>query len=275
MTMKATRGRMALVATCLLLAGVPAFAQDSAGKAWATLEAGLAEKGVGNRAAAVRVLGLLENNSKAAGYALKALKDEKPEVRAAAAESLGQMKAKSAAPTLVEVMKAEKDAAVVIAGARSLIAFGDPLGYAVYYAVLTGERKTGGELMEEQKKMLKDPKKMARFGFEQGIGFIPYVGIGFGVVKGVTKDDASPVRAAAAKILAKDPDAKSGEALVKASSDKSWMVRAAALDALSHRGDPGLLLQIEPKLKDENAAVRYTAAAAILHLRDVQAGKGR
>ena len=89
-----------------------------------------------------------------------------------------------------------------MAGARSLIALGHPTGYAVYYAVLTGEKKSGGALLDEQKKMLKDPKKMAEFGFEQGIGYIPFAGIGLGAFKTVTKDDASPMRAAAAKILA-------------------------------------------------------------------------
>ena len=82
----------------------------------------------------------------------------------------------------------------------------------VYYAVLTGETKTGKELMTEQKKMLNDPKKMAQFGFEQGIGFIPFAGLGYGAIKTFTKDDKSPVRAAAAIALASDPDPKSGKA---------------------------------------------------------------
>ena len=44
------------------------------------------------------------------------------------------------------------------------------------------------------------------------------------------------------------------------------------MDALSHRGDPGVIPKIESKLDDEKDAVRYTAAAAIIHLQDVQAG---
>ena len=50
--------------------------------------------------------------------------------------------------------------------------------------------------MADQKKMLSDPKKMAQFGFEEGIGFIPFAGVGLGAVKAFTKDDVSPVRAA-------------------------------------------------------------------------------
>jgi len=261
-----------VITACLALSVGRLSAQSSGDKAWSTLQSGLAEKGE-DRIVAIRVLGLLENNPKAAEIATAALADEKPEVRAAAADALGQMRAKSAVPKLKEMIKEEKDPGVVIAGARSLIAMRDPLGYAVYYAVLTGEKKSGGSLLDDQKKMLNDPKKMAQFGFEQGIGFIPFASVGVGAFKALTKDDSSPVRAAAARILASDPDPKSGAALVEASSDKSWLVRAAALDALSHRGDPTAIPKIESKLDDEKSAVRYAAAATIIHLDDVQAGK--
>jgi HEAT repeat protein len=265
----AKAAKVILAGVCVLLVAGTGLAQAPADKAWTTLQGGLADKGVDNRAVAVRLLGLIENNPKAEEFALKALADEKPDVRAAAADALGQMKAKSAVPKLTELAKSEKDVSVILACGRSLIALGDPLGFNVFYAVLTGERKSGAGLGADQKKMLSDPKKMAQFGFEQGIGYVPFGGVGYGTFKAVTKDDASPVRAAAAKILAKDPDPKSSEALVAAASDKSWIVRAAALDAISHRDDPSLSAQIEPRLNDEKEAVRYTAAAAIIHLADV------
>lgn len=263
------------VLAAMILMGLPAHAQAPVDRAWSVLKSGLADKNVENRAAATGVLGLLEDDPEALKLALVALGDERPEVRAAAARALGDMKAKSAEPKLVETLRGEKEVQVVIAGARSLVALGDPLGYSVYYAVLTGERKSGGGLLEDQRKMLKDPKKMAQFGFEQGIGFVPFGGIGYGAFKALRKDDASPVRAAAAKILANDPDPKSLAALVQASSDPSWIVRAAALDALSQRGDPSVLLQVEPRLDDENDAVRYTAAGAVIHLSDLGASEPR
>ena len=262
--------RIFAVGVCLVGFAAQLLAQSSGDKPWTTLQAGLAEKG-DNRVIAVRVLGLLENNSKAAEIAVTALGDADADVRAAAASSLGQMHAKSAATKLQESVKAEKDPGVVMAEARALIALGDDLGYAVYYAVLTGEKKSGGGLLDDQKKMLHDPKKMARFGFDQGIGFIPFASVGLGAIKVLTKDDSSPVRAAAARILGDDSDPKSGEALIEASSDKSWLVRAAALDALSHRGDPSVIPHIESNLNDDKPAVRFTAAAAIVHLQDVQA----
>jgi len=257
-------------AAFLLLWPVVMMAQTSADKAWTALQAGIAAKALDDRAAAVRLLGLLQNNPKAAELALKSLNDPKPEVRTAAADALGQMKAASATQTLKDLIMKETDAGVVIACAHALISLGDPLGYNVYYAVLTGERKSGGSLMDSQKKMLNDPKKMAKFGFEQGIGFVPFGGIGYGAFKVATKDDDSPVRAAAAAVLAKDPDPKSGDALVASASDKSWIVRAAALDAISRRNDPSLLPKIEDKLNDDKDIVRYSAAAAILHLTDLK-----
>jgi len=43
--------------------------------------------------------------------------------------------------------------------------------------------KSGTSLMDQQKKMLNDPRKMAQFGFEQNIGFIPCAGMACGVFK--------------------------------------------------------------------------------------------
>lgn len=93
------------------------------------------------------------------------------------------------------------------------------------------------------------------------IGFIPFAGIGWRALKTLTKDDSSPVRAAAAKVLAKDPDPATTEALADALEDKSWLVRAAALEALSMRADPSVLAKVEPLLSDEKEAVKSTAAA--------------
>jgi HEAT repeat protein len=77
--------RLGLVATLLLPTVGAVFAQEPSDKAWTVLQAGLADKTAAGRAVAVRVLGLLENDPTASDLALKALADEKPEVRAAAA----------------------------------------------------------------------------------------------------------------------------------------------------------------------------------------------
>jgi hypothetical protein len=71
------------------------------------------------------------------------------------------------------------------------------------------------------------------------------------VVKTLVKSDNSPVRAAAAKKLAHDPDPASAKALVAATQDKNWVVRGAALEAIAERGDRSLLSKVAPSLDDD------------------------
>ena len=259
--------------TLLLAAVVPGVPQASSGKAWMVLQAGLSNSNTDNRTVATRLLGGLTKNAQAQDLALKALADNRPEVRAAAAEALGNMQAKSAIPQLQKLVQSERDAGVAIAAGRALVALGDPLGYAVYYAILTGERKSGASLMENQRKMLNDPKKLANFGFEQGVGFIPFGGLTLNVFRSLTRDDVSPIRAAAAEVLITDPDPRTTEALKTAVADKSWVVRSAAIDALGKRNDASVIPALEPALDDGREAVRYAAAAAIIRLNDVKNGK--
>jgi len=259
--------------TLLLAAVVPGVPQASSGKAWMVLQAGLSNSNTDNRTVATRLLGGLTKNAQAQDLALKVLSDNRPEVRAAAAEALGNMQAKSAIPQLQKLVQSEQDAGVAIAAGRALVALGDPLGYAVYYAILTGERKSGASLMENQRKMLNDPKKLANFGFEQGVGFIPFGGLTLNVFRSLTRDDVSPIRAAAAEVLITDPDPRTTEALKTAVADRSWVVRAAAIDALGKRNNPSVIPALEPALHDGREAVRYAAAAAIIRLNDVKNGK--
>lgn len=264
-------------AWCLLvgMAVATGFAQDAATgnenlspkvRAWTILDDGLASSSYEKRAKAAQALGLIKGDPEAERLAIKALSDERPEVRASGAAALGDIGNKSAAPELQKMFK-DKEITVIMASARSLLDLGDRRGYDVYYAILTGETKTGTGLLDEQKKMLKDPQKLAQFGFEQGIGFIPFAGIGWSAFKMLRKDDTSPILAASAITLADDPDPKSATALVNASeTQKNWIVRAAALTALAKRGDPHLMKAAEESLSDEKEEVQYSAAAAVIHL---------
>ncbi|HTS66554.1 MAG TPA: HEAT repeat domain-containing protein [Candidatus Acidoferrales bacterium] len=240
-------------------------AQTPVDKSWKILEDGIASEKTDKRVKAVRALGLITNNTRAQQLAEHALGDPKSEVQAAAADALGQMGAKQSIPKLVAAAKSD-EAEVVFAAANALYVLGDPRAYEVYYAVLTGERKTGQGLVDSQMKMIKDPKAMARLGFEAGVGFIPFGGAGLSVFKMVTKDDASPVRAAAALKLARDPDPKTASALAQAASDKKALMRAAVVDAIAKRGDASLLKAVWPLLDDDEDTVRFTAAGAILRL---------
>jgi HEAT repeat protein len=200
------------------------------------------------------------------------LTDEKPEVRAVAAAALGNMNARKSIPKLRTAMD-DQDPSVVLAAAHSLDLMHDNSAYEIYYEVLNGERKARKGLIASQTAILHDPKKMAELGFAEGIGFIPFASIGWGAVKAIAKDDSSPVRAAAARVLARDPDPATTKALMEATGDKSWIVQAAALEALAKRGDPSAMPTVQKYMSDEKAAVRFTAAATVIRLTTIKEGR--
>jgi HEAT repeat protein len=244
-------------------------------RSWEILRAGLAFEGTEKRVKAITALGLMKGNREAETLVTDALKDSKGDVRAAAANALGTMQAQRAKDSL-EAALDDNEPAVVLAAANSLMLLKDTnYAYDVYYGVLTGTMRTDNgvikEQIKEQLKVLHDKKKIAQLGLEQGVGFIPYGGLGYGMVKTLVKSDNSPVRAAAAKKLAHDPDPATAKALVSATGDKNWIVRMAALEAIAERGDRSLILKVAPSLDDDKDEVRYTGAACIARLSSLPA----
>jgi HEAT repeat protein len=233
-------------------------------QAWSILEAGAKSEKIGDRAAAIHVLGLLPNDRRARKMAEAALGDNAAEVRSASAAALGEMRSRNSIPKLKSATD-DKDPSVALAAAHALLQLKDNSGYDLYYEVLTGERKTGKSVLA-QAAVLKDPKKLAEIGFQQGLGFIPFAGMGWKVFKTIKKGDSSPARAAAATVLSKDPDPRTTEALANAAGDKNWIIREAALEALSRRGDPSALNTVGLYLSDQEGEVKYTAAATALRL---------
>ena len=253
----------------------PAHPLSPRERSWQILHAGLEMDNTEKRVKALTALGVLRNNREAEKLALTALKDQKAEVRAAAAAALGTMQA-SRAKDALEVALDDTSPAVVLAAANSLMLLKDPnFAYDVYYGVLTGTMRTNDgaikEQVKEQLKILHDKKKLAELGIEQGVGFIPYGGLGYGVVRTLVKNDNSPIRAAAAKKLAHDPDPATAKALVAATQEKNPVVRVAALEAIAERGDRSLISQITPSLDDDKDEVRYTGAACIVRLSSLPA----
>ena len=250
----------------LLLGAIPGSrAESKRDEAWDILKSNVNEKSAEKSAVAIRVLELLPGDPQALQLAQKAATDDRPDVRSAAATALGQLHGKSTSAILHKLLF-DPEPSVALAAASALMPSKDPAAFEVYYEILTGERKTGNGMIADQMKTLKDPKKLAEMGVEGGIGFIPFAGIGLTAFQTLHVDDVSPVRAAAAKMLTNDPDPESGHALVAAITDKSWLIKTAALEAIAKRGDPKLLDGILPALTDDNTAVRCTAAAAVIRL---------
>jgi HEAT repeat protein len=245
-------------------------AQVVSNPGWPLLEAGLAQENPTQRLGAVRVLGLIPDDSHAAELAEKALQDPNSSVRAAAATSLGQMHAQRADRALKQALN-DKKLAVVLAAAHALRLLNDPACYEVYYAVFTGGRKNDSGMIAQEMKVLHDPKQVAAMGLNEGIGFVPFAGIGWEAFQTIMKDKKSGVAAKAAliSVLATDPDARTNELLVEVSENQNWVLRVAALEAMAKRENPALVPEIEPGLDDPRREVRYTAAATVIHLTDV------
>jgi len=269
-----SRALMVAAFLCIIwvLAPCSLFAQTPFDQAWSILQAGAVDKSSEQRVATMRVLQLIPGDAKALGMAEEGLQDKDPQVRGAAALSLGEMKSQNAIIPLTATAKSDPEGAVVMAAAKSLIALGNEKGYEVYYAVLTGQRKTGegliGSQEQELHQLLGNPKEMETMAFEQGMGFVPFGGIGLDAMETIHKSESKEpmLKATSIKILANDPDPRTGKALVAATSDKEWVVRAVAFDALARRGDPAILPDLTSGLQDGKVEVKLTAAASIAYL---------
>jgi HEAT repeat protein len=258
--------RISIVVALATLTLTPSYAINGQQKAWGMFETAAKSHSATQRAIGVRALGLLHNSPHARELAENALGDARPEVRAAAATALGQMQAFESIPKLRKALN-DRRISVVMAAAHSLHDLKDcASANAIYLDVLAGEKKGDG-LITQQLDTLHNPRELAMIGFETGIGYVPFAGIGWDAWRYTHKKNPHPVRAVAATLLANDPDPATGRALVKAAlNDKDWIVRAAAVEAIAQRGDPSLREKIELCLYDANVHVRYTAAAAVIGL---------
>ena len=196
--MSLTRPRISLLlasaAVCAVLSVPSSFAVSGQQKAWALFESAAQSKSAAQRALGIRALGLLRDNAHARKLAEGALEDDRPEVRSAGAVALGQMHATDSIPKLQKLLKDDR-MSVVMAAAHSLRDLKDNASaYSVYYDILTGERKGDG-LVAQQMDTLHNPKELAMIGLEQGIGYVPFAGIGWDAWRYTHKKDPHPVRA--------------------------------------------------------------------------------
>ena len=233
--------------------------------AWEILEQGHRSHKAKERISAVQALAQLPGNHRAVELAEEAIMDSKPDVRAAAALTLGQLDSLHSIPLLKDALK-DKSIQVNFAASNALLSLGDSSGYTIYYQVLIGGRKSGEGPVEEQKRLIKDPKAMTLMMVGIAAGYAPYAGYGWAMFQVLSKDYAGPVRVQAVQKLASDPDAQTEAALIEAASNKSWKLRVAALQALTRRGDPRLLDTMASHLSDKNQLVRCTAAAGFIRL---------
>jgi HEAT repeat protein len=262
-----------LLACAICIAEEPSSSFDVREQAWAVLTEGLRHAHASHREAAVQALAVMSNNRRAAAFAIRALQDHDFHVRAAAAMSLGPIRESRAITPLHDALK-DEEVSVVLAAAHSLYLLKDKKAYDVYYAILMGDRKSSDGLIQSQLDRLKDPKQMMQLGFQEGISFIPFGGMGYEAFREIHQHSGVNARAAAAGFLANDPDQISEDALMQAAlADKDDVVRVAALDAIAQRGDPRCIDRLAKNLGDDKSTVRYRTAAVILHLSGLEKRK--
>ena len=103
----------------------------------------------------------------------------------------------------------DKEPVVILAAAHALFLLGGRGdSYEIDYEMLIGEGKTADGFVASGMNELKSPKGAALIGFQTGLGFVPFGGAGYEVFKRASKEEHTPVRAAAAKQLAADSDSR-------------------------------------------------------------------
>jgi HEAT repeat protein len=211
-------------------------------------------------------------DARAVKIASDALHDHDAEVRVAAANALGQMKATQAAPDLRAAL--DDTGEVAFAAAKALCEMGDPGGRQMLVAVIAGDRKdTPGMLtnaVRDARKKMHHPQGVLLMGGQDAAGavFGP-AGMGIVAVKDAFKMRGTSGQASAADALAKDPEPYAVTLLEWALSDDKWEVRAAAAKALGERGTMESIDKLESvMIADKHTAVRTLAAAAIVRIGD-------
>jgi len=77
---------------------------------------------------------------------------------------------------------------VAFAASSGLLWRGNSSGYVIYREGLVGQRKSGEGPVEDEKKLVKDPKAMTLMTLGVAMGFAPYAGHGWATFEVLSKD---------------------------------------------------------------------------------------
>lgn len=241
--------------------------------AWDTLQKGVDDGDAKRRVTAISAIGTIGAEPEAVKLVVRGLEDKSADVRQTAAATLGQMGAHDTIARLKALLDDESPQ-VSFTAAKALSDLGDSSGRDIVQAVMAGERSDRpGKLhsaLADAKHRLR-PSQLALMGAKEGAGvFFGPAGTVIDAVQEAMeeskKDTAAPGRAAAAAILAKDPDPYSLILLEWGLGDKNWAVRVAVAKALGVRGSRLTIVKLSPLLSDDHHEVRYMAAASMVKL---------
>ncbi len=262
----------------LILFVLPLFAQDPVDQAWQTLDRGLHDGNPAKRVQTVIAMGIMRPQPKSLQVVESAFEDKDYSVRQAACVALGQMKSRQAIPKLHEALN-DKAPEVQFAAAKVLYDLGDPTGRQVLVAILLGDQADSSGFfsssMHSMREQMHDTKGLILIGVKEGTGaFLGPASMGVPVAEGLLKDANASGKTVAAALLANDKDPESIKALREALGDKNWTVRAAAARALAIAGRTEAFQKVAALLSDKKDEVQYSAAAAVIRLRQPAVATG-
>lgn len=262
----------------LLLLIARAFAQSPTpiDHAWEILNTGLHDGNPAKRVQDVAAMGIMRPQPKSVALVESAFDDKDFSVRQAACVALEQMKSRASIPKLHDVLN-DKAPEVVFAAAKALYAMGDPTGRQVLLAVLLGDQADSSGFfassMHDMKAKMHDPKALVLIGIKEGAGaFLGPASMGIPVAEGLLKDSNASGKTVAAALLAKDTQPDTLAAIRQALGDKNWTVRAAAARTLALNDKTATFNEIVPLLDDTKVEVQYSAAAAVIRLKQSPGG---
>src|SRR6202008_2694633 len=134
-----------------------------------------------------------------------------------------------------------------------------------------GEKSSSPGLLKGQvdatKKEFEDKRKLAIIAAtEAASSLFGPAGWGIKIMEEVTRDRSASARAMSAILLAHDTSLDGLRELQDALSDKNWIVRAAAAQALGASRHRDQIQYLRPLLDDDKPAVRFMADASIFRL---------
>lgn len=237
---------------------------------WQILTEGSTDHNSMRRAEAVAALGTMAPSPRVLHLVEKALDDKDSSIRQLAAMNLGQMHARRSIPRLKKALN-DPSPEVSFAAAKSLWTMGDHSGRDVFIRILSGEKSSSSGVIKDEveatKKKLDDKRKLAIIGAtEAASSLFGPAGWGLKIVEEIARDRSASARAMSAILLSHDTSLDGLRELQDALSDKNWIVRAAAAQALGASRHRDQIPYLRPLLDDDKPAVRFMAAASILRL---------
>lgn len=257
-----------LTATCI-------FGQTPDKTAWQILDHGVHDTNPIKRKQAVLAMSLLRPQPRPVALIEEALADKDAGVREAACATLGVIQSRASIPKLKMALD-DAVPEVIFAAAKALYNMNDPAGRVVITAVLLGDQADASGFVagsiRSMRLKLHDPKALMMMGIKEGAGFAGPFGMGVPLAEGVLKDNQASGKTVAALLLATDRSPETLEILKTALTDKNWTVRVAAARAVGTRDATVLYDSVAMLLDDKRDDVEFTAAAALIRLK--QPGRG-